>query len=282
MIIAVDLGGTKIEIACVENSVIRDYKKLATSSDFKDQVKDLVKGYVERHPSALAVAMGVPGPVKHAVMQGSRPLDYEKNVDFGELLSEVNIPLLVQNDLYMAAHEELHNGVGKSVDNFCLVALSTGIGVAVARERKILTARTEMGHLIMGNSVGPSMSCIGHANCWASMASGSAIERRFADKDCNTTSLIFEKKLTHEQLVSIRNINARGIGALINAYDPDVVSIMGSLGLSQFDKIIPDSAEIEPFTINRPIPPIVRTCCQGSIGISGAYHAAMNKFFAPQ
>ena len=75
----------------------------------------------------------------------------------------------------------------------------------------------------------------------------------------------------------IKNMNAQAFGNLINAYDPDVLVVMGSLGLKQFDRIIPDAKTIERFTISRPIPDILKCQSGGDIGVIGANYAARSE-----
>ena len=75
--------------------------------------------------------------------------------------------------------------------------------------------------------------------------------------------------------MGLKALNAQALGSIISAYDPGVIVIMGSLGLEQFDHLIPDSSEIENYTITRPIPRIVKTNFQDTIGVLGAYYAAL-------
>lgn len=57
---------------------------------------------------------------------------------------------------------------------------------------------------------------------------------------------------------------------------------MGSLGIKQFDCLIPQPAAIEHYTINRPIPVIVKTQFEKEIGIIGVYYAALEYLYDEQ
>ena len=72
----------------------------------------------------------------------------------------------------------------------------------------------------------------------------------------------------------MRRYNAQGFGTIVNAYDPEAIVIMGSLGLQQFEKIILDEEELAVFTINRPLPVFLKTKQTSDIGIWGTYFVA--------
>ena len=65
--------------------------------------------------------------------------------------------------------------------------------------------------------------------------------------------------------------NALGIGNIINTYDPEMIIVMGPLGLNQFKSIIPTKKQIEKYTIIRPIPSIVKTYHSDDLGLLGAF-----------
>ena len=69
----------------------------------------------------------------------------------------------------------------------------------------------------------------------------------------------------------MRSANAQGIGMMVNALEMEGIVVMGSLGIKQFETIIPSQKEIEKYTIN-PIPTIVKTELGDNIGLKGIYH----------
>ena len=84
---------------------------------------------------------------------------------------------------------------------------------------------------------------------------------------------LFYSKEDAQDLFELQTMNAQAFGSVINAYDPQAIVIMGSVGLNQFQKIIPPSKLIERYTINRPIPPIIKCKMGGDIGMLGAFYA---------
>ena len=131
-----------------------------------------------------------------------------------------------------------------------------------------------MGHQILRPDLDPPIPCMDHSNCWAALASGSGIARRFGRGAHTTTKEIFAHVLTEGDVRDLRRCNAQAFGNIVSAYDPEVIVVMGSLGLTQFDSIVPGQDEIAGFTVNRPVPEVMRCRMQQDIGILGAYYAA--------
>ena len=282
MILAIDLGGTKLQYGLYDSGVQVSGEIVQTQSDFVTQLKALISDLNRQFDGRInGVAIGVPGPTQNNVMQGSRPLNYLEDLDFSATFAEFKIPFVVKNDLNMAAFCELFEGAGKQHKSFCLVSLSTGIGIAVINDGKIMSGRTEMGHQILDPNLKPAQNCTNHSNCWVSLASGSGIVNRFATAEHKTTEAIFKNVLTKKDLRELKAFNAQALGNIVNAYDPEVIVIMGSLGLQQFDTIIPDVSEIENYTINRPIPKIIKTQTGSDIGVVGSYYAAKAELDLP-
>jgi predicted NBD/HSP70 family sugar kinase len=273
MILAIDLGGTKIQYALYDGDTPHLSETFSTETDFRSQLLKLTNQLLTEH-TIDAIAIGVPGPTRQNIMQGSKPLGVTEDIDFEKLLSGADTPLVVSNDLDMAVLCELHHGAGLVHKNFCLVSMSTGIGVSVVNNGKVLQGRIEMGHMILESDFTPRQPCTNHDNCWASLASGDGIVARFGSGQHTTTATIFEHVLTDKDIAGLKRLNAQAFGTLVNAYDPEAIVIMGSLGLRQFDAIIPEPADIEPFTINRPAPAVVKTDFPDDIGIRGALSAA--------
>ncbi len=276
LVLAIDLGGTKIQYALFgKDNSIELNETAPTEKRIVIQLKTIIRRLQTEYPGQIQmISIGVPGPTKNNVMQSSMPLNYFEDLNFAKTFSDFDIPLIVKNDLNMAAYCELKQGVGKEYKNFCLVSLSTGIGVTAINNGIILEGRIEMGHQVFSPDIKPEQACTNHVNCWVSLASGSGIEKRFGSSENPSSESIFENVFDESALEDLKAINAQAFGNIINAYDPDIIVIMGSLGLKQFDKIIPDSKTIERFTINRPIPGIIKCQAEENIGILGANYAA--------
>jgi glucokinase len=208
-------------------------------------------------------------------MFGSAPLNLTEQVNFKEAVRlyvrTADTSIFVRNDLQMAAYCELHKGYGKRYKNFCLVSLSTGIGVSPIINNQVLEGKLEIGHLVIGNSNLLPTQCTNHYDCWVSLASGASIEKRYNQSRILSMENVFKNILQDEEIRMIQRYNAQGFGNIINAYDPEAIVITGSMGLSQFQKIIPNAELIGDYTINRPIPVIHKTEYTNNLGLWGAY-----------
>jgi predicted NBD/HSP70 family sugar kinase len=74
----------------------------------------------------------------------------------------------------------------------------------------------------------------------------------------------------------VKEYNAHGFGILVNAYDPEKIIIMGSVGMKEFDCIIPDKKDIARYTLVQTIPDVEPTLIGEDIGLYGAYYRASN------
>lgn len=285
MILAIDLGGTKLQAALFHQDDMRwSVTEKTASHTIASLIAQLQQIIVQAHAQLSdgatigAVAIGVPGPVSKNVMHGSAPLGTQEDIDFALHIATMNllgpVPVIIKNDLQMAGFSELYRGYGRKYQHFCLVSLSTGIGVAPVLNGQLLEGKLELGHQVLDANLSPALGCTNHANCWVALASGSGIAARFGQPGATSTEEIFATVLSDENIRQLRRYNAHGFGTIINAYDPAAIVIMGSLGLQQFEKIIPDAQELAAFTTNRPLPVFLKTKQQADIGIWGAYYVA--------
>lgn len=285
MILAIDLGGTKVQAALfLQDEVcwcITEKTNVESVSDLIAQLEQIIRRagtQLTGNTQINAISIGVPGPVAKNVMHGSAPLGTQEIIDFAQHIRAMGLigdaPVIIKNDLQMAGYSELYRGYGRDYQNFCLVSLSTGIGIAPVLNGQLLEGKLELGRQILAPDLSPSLPCTNHANCWVALASGNGIAKRFGKPGAMSTEDIFSSVLGAADIRQLRRYNAQGFGSIVSAYDPEAIVIMGSLGLQQFEKIIPDADELAAFTINRPLPVFLKTKQSADIGIWGAYYVA--------
>ncbi len=281
VVACLDVGGTKILAALIRNGRIRAKHKVPTSCDGRiedllkqiSQLSNLLRAELAEDEMIGRVSVGVPGPVRDGMLFGSKPLRIHNTIPIQRMIEQIfKQPVRVENDVTMATLAELHHGAGKKSNNFCLLALSTGIGVGVVIDGRVLGRRKEMGHVLVEYREDHAAPCMGHAGCWVAQASGRAIAERYGLGQENEQA-IFDA-LKKEELEEIRLYNARGLGILISAYDPEKIIVMGSLGLNQYEAIIPSESEIAKHTLLRPVPPIQKSNLGNDVGVIGCYCAA--------
>ena len=280
-----DVGGTNIRGALVVSNrpeiILSKSVKTARGNpkEILKQILGISTFLRDSKEKVIAVSLGVPGPVVDGIMQKSPPLQLSNPLDFSSKLNrEMKEPIYVDNDLNSAAMAELHMGIGKKVKNFNLLAISTGIGVGIVIDGKLLGgACGEFGHDVLERNPKLANKCsCGRNGCWVAMASGYGIEQT-ANKEIGniTAENLFElyksgNPIAKKIVKRVRDYNAHGIGNILNAFPADALVVMGSVGLKQFDNIIPLAEEIKKYTINK-IPKIVPTKLGEDIGIFGAY-----------
>lgn len=254
LILGIDLGGTKLAYKLVSGIEVLASTELKTHVNFKKQLNTVYESLQTAFGPVDIVSIGVPGPVANGIMGPSFPLSTQKNIDFEEIFPNCS-KLIVRNDMQMAAYAELINGDGKNYRNFCLVSLSTGIGVAVVVNANVLDIRCEFGHQIIMNDSENNWSCLGHQNCWASVCSGTAIKQH---------------GLSSKHYPFIKQVNAIAFANIVCAYDPQVIFVMGGVGTNLFSEIVPKKNDIADKTNLRPVPLIKMSSFSQEIGVTGA------------
>jgi glucokinase len=282
-----DIGGTNIRGALIEDGKIKGSVCFETSirndpDALTRQIKSISKVIRGKQTDfdvekIKAVSIGVPGPVEGDIMYGSKPLEIEERVNFSHRLKDYyKIPVLLENDMNMAVNAELAMGVGKTIKNFCLVTISTGIGIGFVVDGQIYNRKTEIGHCVIEKDLDAANPCQGHSGCWGAQASGDGIKKSLEKLGLNLdVAQIFEDPAHASLVEQVKDYNAHGFGILVNAYDPEKIVIMGSVGMKQFNRIIPDKKSIAKYTLVQTIPDIEPTLIGGDIGLYGAYYRAL-------
>lgn len=284
-----DLGGTWIRAANISNegkfgSIIKE----PTEEDFIGQIKkisgQLTLSTEERnHLDYIVVA--TPGPVRDGMLLSAPPLGLKNSLDLKKELASLvtgkSTEIIVENDLNAAVLAELHEGYGKQWNNFYLLTLSTGIGAGIVLNGKSVKGG-EFGHSPINPLEYPDQRCsCGRTNCWSAYASGKGIESLIKKiypkyETIEEVCKAYKKEEAARTIINIaNNANAQGLAMMINALEVEGIVIMGSLGLHQYNLLIPSNIEIEEYAINS-IPEIVKTKLGDTIGLLGAYYRAIS------
>ncbi len=270
-----DVGGTNLRAALFRGDTLENLVKEPTQQDFCGQIKRVfMTHHAPYKPDVLAVV--VPGPVENGILLKAPPLRISSPINLKETLAELCTTVIVENDLNAAVHAELVYGKGKQYKNFYLLTLSTGIGAGIVHDGKVIGGRSgEFGHNIIEQRSQFQFNCAcGNTGCWVSLASGMGISnlarQRFnEEKTAEEVFFLAEKGNADARYIvsMVRQYNALGLSYMVNALDMEAIICMGSLGLHQFEKIIPDTSEIPSMN---PAPPIMKTELGDNIGLYGA------------
>lgn len=99
------------------------------------------------------------------------------------LQKEINVPITINTDVNVAALAEIKVGNSKDLNNILYITIGTGIGVGAIIDNKIINGvnHTEMGHIALRKHPNDNFegNCLFHKDCFAGLASGPSIEKRY-------------------------------------------------------------------------------------------------------
>jgi len=192
LILAVDLGGTKMRAALVKgNGEILQVINRKTSAE--KGVKDLLDRLVNSLNEILAqnnidrgvidsISIAIAGAVdvNRGVLTASPNLSGWVNIPLKQIINDTTgIKTHIENDVNAAAIGEYYFGNAGNVKHFVFIAVGTGIGGGIFIDGKLYGgfdgSAGEIGHMIIKEN-GPKCGC-GNRGCLEALCSGTAIER---------------------------------------------------------------------------------------------------------
>lgn len=244
MILAVDIGGTKIAVALVDGGRIVE-RRTAPSPMHGDFTKvpavvaELCGDWPQRcDRMGVATAGLVEGDRIRFVSRAGRP-----SLALADELEKLcgHRPTIV-NDAWAGALGEYVHGSLANFETVAYVTVSTGIGAGLVHQGRLLTSQNglmaHLGHMSAGLGTSGAMRCnCGRNNCIETRASGTAIERRGADILGRSVSAreVFELEATNTALATMLDGAADELAdVLLNARalcGVDCFVLGGSVGL---------------------------------------------------
>jgi len=270
--IGVDIGGTKIAIALVseKGDIIND---IVLPTNLHHQPEKMMQVIIRSisdlidqnnlKQDIIGIGVGAPGPL---------------NANEGRLINPPNLPtwnnfhvkkpledyfgfeVMIENDANVAALGEKWIGAGKELNNFVYMTISTGIGVGIINDNRLLRGSNgnagEFGHTVIDPSFEKCPRC-GQKGCVESIASGTAI--------ANYASRIMKKELTTQEVFHLYEENNNDIKeylekvfsvlgsacvTLINMFDPETIVIGGGVSQAGNTLIDPIRSYVKKHTLN--------------------------------
>ncbi len=189
--IGVDVGGTNVKIAIVDNSGKIEFSNTVntraemgyeyTISNIKQAIKDLLADSKIKLKDIEGIGFGFPGQIdyKKGIVLSLPNIPGWVNVPISTIIEdEFGIPTKVDNDVRCAALGELKYGAGRGCENLICITVGTGIGSGIIVNGKLVrgasNAAGEIGHLKMQIHDGPICGC-GDTGCFEAFASGPSI-----------------------------------------------------------------------------------------------------------
>ncbi len=187
--IGVDLGGTHVRVAKVAEDgtvlqMIKGETKAANGVEYVvDNIASMIK-QIDGYQECEGVGMGVPGPVDTVegkmVIAANLP-GFEGYPIAKAISDKIGLPVFVDNDVNVACMGEAFLGAGRDANIVYYVTISTGIGGALAVNKKLIAGKNghagEIGNIIIDRNrerVGDLLN----AGALESEASGTAVTRK--------------------------------------------------------------------------------------------------------
>ncbi|MGC9398097.1 MAG: ROK family protein [Anaerolineae bacterium] len=187
--IGVDLGGTNIEAAAVQNGKVLQSKKKKTHAEegvetVLDRIEKTVRRLFEKLDAEAedfaGLCIGAPGAIDIAtgVVREAPNLPGWKNIPLGKILQErLGLPVTVDNDVNVGVLGEYVYGAGRGALDMVGIWVGTGIGGGLVVNGQPVHgwrgAAGEIGHTVI-NPHGRMCSC-GREGCVEAYASKTAM-----------------------------------------------------------------------------------------------------------
>lgn len=226
--VGVDLGGTKVETALVDDAgrILASNRQPTHAEKGPDAIRravcDAVKACLARssqRPSGVGV--GIAGQVDGDTgeVYAAPNLGWHNVPLMAELEAELSLPVYVTNDVRAAAWGEWKYGAGRGVNDLVCVFVGTGIGGGIVSGGKMMEGCSntagELGHMVIVHD-GRKCTCPG-SGCLEAYAGGWSIAERAKEA-------VRADAVAGASLVSaaggIENITAKVVGGTSQKGDP--------------------------------------------------------------
>ena len=282
--VAVDLGATNVRVACGDEAGFK--KKLAEATD-RSSGADGIAAQVIRMTKALnieglaSIGVGSIGPLSLSTgcVVDTPNLPFKRIPVVKPLSEAFHVPVRLLNDCSAAILGEQAYGAGRGLGNIVYVTLSTGLGGGAMVDGHLLIGKdgnaVEIGHLTIDpeSELVCGCGCRGH---WEAYCSGSNIPNYarllMRGRDAERSLLLKladgnPERITAEVLFTaasqgdplalwiiekVGEVNAIGFADVVNAYDPELITVGGSIALRNPNLVLgPIKEKIDRHLINR-------------------------------
>jgi glucokinase len=251
-LIGVDVGGTKVSVAVLEDGVLSEPSLQHTELSSSDALVDQLVEVIQAAGDATSVGLGVPSVIDFKTGTARSSVNIPlRGVPLRELLGErLDMPVFVDNDATVAALAEAHdddlNLIAKSL---VMITVGTGVGGGIVIDGRIYRGHTgaapELGHIIVGADLrngGPApLDKPPHPDSLEYLAAGKALDRLGHERGIGDGQAVVEAAQSGDDaaLDCMRILGERlgvGIANVVNVFDPELVVIGG--GVSQAGELL--------------------------------------------
>jgi len=285
--IGVDLGGTKIEGAVLDEA-LRPVHRVRVATErargyehILDRVTEVVAALRPHAPEARVIGIGTPGSLsaRDGTLKNSNTICLNGRPVHADLERRLGLPVRLENDANCFALAEARGGVAQGHALVFGVILGTGVGGGLVIDGRVWPGPQhiagEWGHHAI-DPAGPVCYC-GRRGCVETLLSGPALEAAYcaADGPALPAAEIARRAAAGEATAAAvveRYLDrfGRALANLIDILDPDIVVLGG--GLSNLDALYTRGRDaVARYVFNDELTtPIVPNRLGDSAGVIGA------------
>ena len=281
--IAVDIGATNIRVASGGSNGLHEKVSELTETGkgaggVSQQIIRLIEGIMEEKPETIGI--GSIGPIDMGKGEITNTPNYPFNyIPVSQPLEEhFGVKTRLVNDCAAAVLGEQRFGAGKGYSNLVYVTISTGLGGGAIVDDHLLKGKDgnapEIGHITIDPYSKIKCGC-GSYGHWEAYASGINIPKYAkklmksswkrsliadltgGDIDLLTSKTIYDAAKQGDEIAlgvvaEIGKINAVGFANITNVFDPELITVGGSITLNNPRLILdPILDNIDKHLINR-------------------------------
>ena len=263
----------------------REGDELVVANAIRSAIAELLDRSSTKMNNIVGIGVGSIGPldIRTGTVINAPNVPIKRMELLKPLRKWFGVPVYVVNDCVAAVWGEVNFGAGRSYRNVVYITISTGIGAGVVVDGNLLLGKDgnahEVGHLVLDYESDVECGCGGYGH-WEGLASGSNLPkfmkylvtrkrpellRLFSGS--NILNKILNETLTPEELFRLARegnelaleivdelgkIHAAGIASVINAYDPELLTLGGSIVLNNKDLLLKFiNKYVDKYLINR-------------------------------
>jgi glucokinase len=243
-LIGVDVGGTKVSVAVLEEGHLSDPQITPTDLSSSDALVEQLIEVIQAAGPATAVGIGVPSVVDFATGTARSSVNIPlQGVPLRHALTErLGIPTFVDNDATVAALAEAHDDDMRPLaDIVVMFTIGTGVGGGIVIGGRTFRGSTgaapEIGHTIIGAALthgAPEASHFPHTASLEYHAAGRALDRLGLERGIGDGHAVVAAARTgHRDALDAMRILGESLGVgianAINTFDPDLVIVGGGV-----------------------------------------------------